>query len=405
MAPKSVSTASQGRVTAGQRRSQLAEAAAQRFQREGYHRVSMADVAADTGVTAPMVYKHFRNKQDLLAAAILSGLDTVSGVLQRTADEPLDHLVAATADLVLDRPDLWTLLQREAKFLDPERHAQIERYFGAIVAQFATRLRQSRPELDAGDARLLITAATAALASPSVRRTIVSRALVTRELTCSAMAILQLSLPESNLVTSAPYAPSPVSVPSPDEMSPRRAELLDSAIDLFFQRGYAAVSLDDIGSSIGIMGPSIYHYYATKADILVAAFRRATDRLVEDYARLRPAARARPSLAELVGVYIDFCLRNRSLVGVYVSEAINLPIEEQRRITAVLRDRVSDWTDALLAEDEGLERPAARVRAGAALTVIDDVIRLGSFHQRPAIAAETRQIALAALLGDHPSQA
>jgi AcrR family transcriptional regulator len=366
----------------------------------------MADVAADTGVTAPTVYKHFRNKQDLLAGAILSGLDLVDDMLQRTAGHPLDDLVAATAELVLDRPDLWTLLQREGKFLDPDRHVQVERQFGVIVAQFVDRLRRERPELDAADARLLVTAATAALASPSVRRTASSRAVVTRELTRCALTILRLRLPQDSAATSATAGPSSAAAPPPpppDGAYPRRAELLDSAIDLFYRRGYAAVSLDDIGSAVGITGPSIYHHYAMKTDILVAAFRRAADQLVEDYAR-QAAGRSPRSLIDLVGVYIDFCLRNRSLVGVYVSEAISLPVDEQQRISAVLRDLVAEWADALMAQDDRVDRQAARIRAGAALTVIDDVIRLGPFHVRPLIAQETRAIAIAALLGDPPPQ-
>ncbi|SNR92871.1 transcriptional regulator, TetR family [Haloechinothrix alba] len=382
------------RLTAAQRRAQLAEAAARRFEEVGYHRVSMADVAADTGVTAPAVYRHFRSKQDLLAGAISSGLDLVEQTLAQKADNPLEEVVAAVAELVLDRRYLWTLLQREARFLNAELYADVQAHFDRAINEFIRRVRMHRPGLKSRDARLLVTAATSALATPSVPRS-APRSLIGRELAEAATRVLLVPMPTGN---SANGGPTPKPAEPHDGTNTRRTKLLDTAIELFFHQGYAAVSLDDIGAAYGIAGPSLYHHFATKSDILVAAFARATDRLIEEHAQPR-AGKAR-SLAELVDQYTDFCLRNRTLVGIYVSEAINLPPDSQRRIKTALRNRVSDWSTALQAEYEHVEQRAARVRATTALTVIDDLVRLGHFHTRPHIAAEIRAVAMAILTGE-----
>lgn len=383
------------RLTADERRAQLAELAARRFQEFGYHHVSLADVAADAGVTAPAVYRHFHNKQDLLAGAISSGLDAVEAVLARAADDALEDVVSAVAELIEDRRYLWNLLQREARFLDPELRSNVEEQLDRITDEFARHLKLRRPNLAPDEARNLVTAATSALASPSLPRS-APRWLVTRALAAAAMAVLLTTLPA--MAEAAGSAPTAESI-APETTDDRRTELVDTAIDLFFRRGYAGVSLDEIGAAIGIAGPSIYHHFTTKADILVAAFARATDRLADQHTR-QPTGQRTPSLADLVGIYIDFCLHNRQLVGIYVWETMNLPPDSQRRIRTALRARVSEWSTALQAENHTVDQRTARVRVHAALTVIDDIVRLGHLHQRTRIAAEIRKLAIAALTGN-----
>lgn len=381
------------RLTAAARRAQLAELAARRFQELGYHHVSLADVAADAGVTAPAVYRHFRNKQDLLAAAIASGLDAAEVTLAHNKDSSLEQVVLAIAELVQNRRYIWPLLQREARFLGPTLRAAMQRQFDRVINEFSLHLVRHRPELGSDDVRLLITAATSVLASPSLPRS-APRTLVTQELADAAIAVLQARLPRETTDGS----PHPATTP-PHEATDRRTQLLDTAIELFFHQGYDGVSLDDIGAALGIAGPSIYHHFPTKVDILVAAFARATDRLAEQDTQ-QEVGSSRRTLSELVGAYTDFCLSNWTLVGIYVWETMNLPPGTRRQIQAALRARVSEWTTAVRAETDIVDQRAARVRAHAALTLIDDLVRLGHFHQRPRIAAEVRSLALTVLT--HP---
>ncbi|RNL62781.1 TetR/AcrR family transcriptional regulator [Nocardioides marmoriginsengisoli] len=54
------------RHSADERRAQLIAAASKRFCAVGYHSASVADVAAEVGLTARAAYRHFRTKQALL---------------------------------------------------------------------------------------------------------------------------------------------------------------------------------------------------------------------------------------------------------------------------------------------------------------------------------------------------
>ena len=44
----------------------------------------------------------------------------------------------------------------------------------------------------------------------------------------------------------------------------RRVELLAVAAQLFAERGFANVTVDDIGAAAGVSGPALYHHFDGK---------------------------------------------------------------------------------------------------------------------------------------------
>ncbi|WCT05769.1 TetR/AcrR family transcriptional regulator [Rhodococcus qingshengii] len=376
------------RMTAPERRTQLTLLAAHRFHEVGFHRISLASLATEVGLTAPAVYRHFRNKDALLAAAIASGLDRVEDALQRTTGSPLDDLIVAIAEAGLERPDLWVLLQRESRFLGPELRNEVQDQFARVIDGIIRRLHQERPSLSDTNARLLVTAATAALSSPSLTSSHAPKAEYRQELSAAALACLRFDI--ENVTCTSPTASPTLNTEPPS----RRTEIIDSATDLFFRNGYDGVSLDDIGSSIGIAGPSILHHFKTKNEILEAALDRATNVLSSEHERRR-ATNPPPNLDEIVADYVNYCLRNRSLLGVYVSDAIHLPPDALTRTRSLVREDISNWSIALESETHCLSGRLARIRVRAAMSAIHDLVRLGHHFERPCIAAEAGAISLA----------
>jgi AcrR family transcriptional regulator len=53
-----------------------------------------------------------------------------------------------------------------------------------------------------------------------------------------------------------------------------RQRLIDAAGELFWERGYAATGLSDILESAGARGGSLYHFFPTKDDLLLAVIDR-----------------------------------------------------------------------------------------------------------------------------------
>ena len=113
------------------RREQILDAAVRRVAAEGFHRTTMADVIAESGLSAGAVYGYFRSKQDLIRAIA----DRVGGLVAATieglidADPPvppaaaleavLERVVAAAADAGYDVPTVAIQAWAEAA-RDPE---------------------------------------------------------------------------------------------------------------------------------------------------------------------------------------------------------------------------------------------------------------------------------------------
>jgi AcrR family transcriptional regulator len=75
-------------------RERISAAAQELFLRDGVEGVSMRKVAEKVGVTAPAIYRHFKDKDDLLNEIINVGLETLQRYLEPAfkAETPLERL-------------------------------------------------------------------------------------------------------------------------------------------------------------------------------------------------------------------------------------------------------------------------------------------------------------------------
>lgn len=142
----------------------------------------------------------------------------------------------------------------------------------------------------------------------------------------------------------------PVEVTNGRARSTRKTSLLQAAADLFAGRGYHAVSTDDIGRAVGISGPGVYRHFASKSDVLRTLCDSAMDHLL-DGARAAVAG-ARDSeavLAEMIDLHVDFAVRQRVVLAVYVREQQELPAKDLRALRKRQREYESFWRDAIAA--------------------------------------------------------
>ena len=65
------------------------------------------------------------------------------------------------------------------------------------------------------------------------------------------------------------------------EAEERRNEILDTAEQLFTEKGYDAASTNDILDRIGIARGTLYYHFGSKEEILDAMIERLTDRIVK----------------------------------------------------------------------------------------------------------------------------
>src|ERR1035438_3668855 len=70
-----------------------------------------------------------------------------------------------------------------------------------------------------------------------------------------------------------------------------RAQILSTAIDLFSRRGLDAVTIDEIAAAADVGKGTIYNYFATKEDIVVAFMADLEAHMAPKVARYRPGKR------------------------------------------------------------------------------------------------------------------
>ncbi len=66
----------------------------------------------------------------------------------------------------------------------------------------------------------------------------------------------------------------------------RRREILEVAVTVFAERGYAGTGTADIAAAAGIGEPTIYRYFANKQELYLAALRLSGDQVMEHWQRI-----------------------------------------------------------------------------------------------------------------------
>lgn len=181
----------------------------------------------------------------------------------------------------------------------------------------------------------------------------------------------------------------------------RRDEILEIAVGLFASRGYHGVSMDDIGSAAGVTGPALYHHFAGKEAMLVAALIPVSEGLLAG-GRQRVAEHhgdARAALESLIDFHVDFALANPAVIALHLHELDRLPEEPRRQIRKLQRLYVEEWVQVLTVLHPGLAAAEARVLAHAAFGLMNSTPFLGGEVDRERRAALLRAATLAALLG------
>lgn len=110
------SAAAKGETEA--RRDQVLRVAEALFARHGYRGVGLREIAAQVGIRAPSLFKHFAGKKALYNAVLLSIFARLTEVTRRldgqgNYGERLEEFLSGYADLVASDPHLAPLLFRE----------------------------------------------------------------------------------------------------------------------------------------------------------------------------------------------------------------------------------------------------------------------------------------------------
>ena len=135
----------------------------------------------------------------------------------------------------------------------------------------------------------------------------------------------------------------------------RKAEILDVASELFHKSGFHGVGMDDIGEAAGVTGPALYFHFSSKTALLAAIMERLADEL-GDVDRVTAGAKTpADALRLLVNHQVEFALRQRALIAVWIRDERSLPVADQRQLREQQRDYVARWVEVLLQYNSDLD--------------------------------------------------
>jgi AcrR family transcriptional regulator len=142
------------------RRRRLLRDGARLIAERGFPGVRLEDLGAAVGISGPAVYRHFPNKEALLAELLLDISERLlaggRGIVERVTDpaKALTKLVDLQLDFAFSEPELIRIHDRDLASLPPEPLHQVRQQQRRYVEVWVGVLCAASPGLAASDARV-----------------------------------------------------------------------------------------------------------------------------------------------------------------------------------------------------------------------------------------------------------
>ncbi|MFW0788219.1 TetR/AcrR family transcriptional regulator [Gordonia sp. CPCC 205333] len=353
------------------RKRQLIDLSAQLFLRRGYPQVSMADIARAAGVTAPSLYRHFDDKQTLLYQAVLTGvgdLQICTDAAITSANGDPHEFLTALCGAVARRRDVASLWRWTGTYLTGEQNREVALRTREVLRQWAAVLFDRR-ELADWEQRQLVWSLLSVAGSLSSHRTKLSAPQAVRELIAAADRLVALTPSNAGPLGVPPH----VGLPDDD----RRTEILDAAAQLFADRGFGPVGVDEIGAAVGITGPSVYRHFPSKAAILIAIGHRSAARLEAGVVAAYAAGGSDANtLSLLVDSYVTMLTSGPDLSVSFNNAPALANNSAARELVDIQRRYVARWINLFTSVHSGVDDSAAGIAVHASLSIVNDAVRL-----------------------------
>lgn len=164
-----------------------------------------------------------------------------------------------------------------------------------------------------------------------------------------------------------------------------RTTLLDCALELFAERGYDAVGVQEICAAAGVTKPTLYHYFGSKRGVLDALVDEQWAPFVADLAEAAAYDGDLPrTLERVVALSFDFAAREpvlcRMLLALWFASRAS---EAVSAVAALHAERLQILEELFVwaARDHGNMRGRERTYAATLLGMIHTHIALALNHQ------------------------
>jgi TetR/AcrR family transcriptional regulator len=159
-----------------------------------------------------------------------------------------------------------------------------------------------------------------------------------------------------------------------------RTTLLNVALDLFADRGYDAVGVQEIVSAAGVTKPTLYHYFGSKTALLQTLVDEQSAPLVAGLVSATQYAGDLPlTLSRIVQAYFDFASQHPTFYGLHLALWFAPAHSEARQIVVAFQESLYHMLEAVFAQaaaDHGNMRDRQRAYAATLLGMINTYIAL-----------------------------
>ncbi|MGH2902267.1 MAG: TetR/AcrR family transcriptional regulator [Solirubrobacteraceae bacterium] len=146
----------------------------------------------------------------------------------------------------------------------------------------------------------------------------------------------------------------------------RMEQTLGVAHGLFAERGYAAVTMEEVAGAVGVTKPLLYNYFGNKERLYIACMERAGDALLVTIAEaVKATASPGEALGAGLGAFFDFLDADRAAWAVLFDETLPRGGEVAARV-GVYRGRILELvSEAILGQLPARRRGGARIEVQA----------------------------------------
>lgn len=118
-----------------------------------------------------------------------------------------------------------------------------------------------------------------------------------------------------------------------------REEIVRIAARLFAERGYRAVTIDDIANELGFTKSAVYYYFDNKAEILWQIFEEIYDGYIRMVSEIRDLElNPRDAMWRIIHDHATWVIKRREWTAIYFREESELTDEQRRTISRRKRE-------------------------------------------------------------------
>ena len=177
-------------------------------------------------------------------------------------------------------------------------------------------------------------------------------------------------------------------------ISSKREKLLQAAIKLFIKNGFHAVTVDAISEEAGITKKTLYHYFKSKEELILAALRYRDERFRNDFMRMVESKTEDPKDRLLVVFdVLEEWFREEDFYGCLFVTALGEYPEENTTIRRFCQEAKRLTQNYITSLAEKAELDNVEQLSGQIILLLEGAITMAQVNNSSLCAVQARQAA------------